>query len=242
MSQESTLKSSKSLDAALDANVETDEQSALRTQVVAADNLAAQQQLTKPTESQSAGEMSGPIARLFNRILGVDENRTDTMDMAFGKAQLREYLDSRLQLAEGEWFRGAKLDGVADKLMNVLDADSNGLVTWPEFQAFRLQILAQMAPGVNSSSTEEDIRAAAAVRFAELDAKNNNGALTFRELQKGTKSQLPKGTDHADLVAQLGARVALDAADTDQMSEDVADRELTYEEWMIAAVQLAFSG
>lgn len=219
---------------------QVEEQSPLRQQLAQEPGIEQQSQLLKPEAAKQAGEFNGPIARLFNRILGVDEKRTDTKEMAFSRDQFRQYLDGRLQLAEGEWFRGAKLDGVADKLTQMLDKDGNGLIGWAEFQAFRTEILAQIAPGAESAETEERIHALAAARFAQVD-KSKDGRLGMGELQAGAKAQLPKGTDHADLIAQLGARIAIDAGDTDQSNKPIADRDLTLDEWTAAAVQLAFT-
>ena len=74
--------------------------------------------------------VSGPLGRTFNRILGKADNAADTADMAFNRDLLKRYLDSDLQLAEGEWWRGKKLNGVADALMETLDKDGDGSVSW----------------------------------------------------------------------------------------------------------------
>jgi hypothetical protein len=245
MTEQVKKNGAKAAEAALATAIKPEEQSALRKTIAKQPNLESQNNIAKPQASKSGGDVTGPIGRIFNRILGVQENRSDTANLAFNKQQLRAYLDGRLQLAEGEFFRGAKLDGVADKLMQMLDSDSNGLVTWGEFQTFRMEVLGQLAPGIAPGASEADTRKAAGAQFASLDKQaggkpGRDGKLGMAELAAGVKGKLPKDTDHADLVAQLGARIALDAGDTDQRGEPVKKRELTLEEWVQAAAQLAF--
>lgn len=186
-----------------------------------------------------AALVSGPMGRVFNRILGQADAATNTSGMKFDKAQLQGYLDRRLQLAEGEFFRGKKLEGVADALMAQLDTDKDGRVGWAEFQVFEQQTLETMAPGLPAGASSDQVRASASGRFDALDGGQKDGKLSFGELQSGTKSALPEGTDHKDLVAQLGARIALDAVDTDQKNSAVKDRSLGRGEWTDAAVAMA---
>lgn len=176
-------------------------------------------------------QVDGPMGRVYQRILGVDQGGAD---MAFTREQLREYLDSDLQLAENEWFRGTKLDGVAEALMEQLDSDGDQRVSWGEFQAFEAQTLETVAPGTGTDSTQAEIRQSAAARFGEID-RNSDGRLSMGELQDRTRAELPRGTEHADLIAQLAARIALDAIDTDQRDQNVADRQLSSEEFTTAA-------
>jgi hypothetical protein len=68
---------------------------------------------------------------------------------------------------------------------------------------------------------------------------SRDGKVAFGELQTGTEAALPANTDHKDLVAQLGARIALDAADQDEQAKAVKDRSLTGGEWTQAAVAMA---
>lgn len=182
--------------------------------------------------------VAGVMGRVFNRILGQDETRSDTGQMAFGKAALHRYLDQTLKLADGEWFRGKKLDGVADALMEQLDADRDGQVSWAEFSVFAEQVRSTVAPGTDANSGQEEIRAAAGGSFGELD-RSRDGSLDYDELKRGTSQRLPRDTDHKDLVAQLAARIALDAIDTNQRGRDVDDRSLSQDEWMRAATELS---
>ncbi len=195
----------------------------------------------QPAGNQAAQEQAraarGPLARLFNRIVGQPEDRSPE-GAAFDRAALRRYLDKNLQFAEKEWFRGKKLDGVTDALMKQLAGDANGVVTWEAFQAFRVQTLQTLAPGAQPGEAPDAVAERASKRFGQLD-RSGDGSLDYGELKKGTEAALPKGTDHKDLVSQLAARIALDAADLDQRDRKVKDRDLSREEWSAAARQLA---
>ncbi len=184
--------------------------------------------LERVRQADETGAVDGPMGRVYTRIAG----RADAP--GFSRAQLRTYLDTTLKLAEGEFFRGAKLDGVADKLMEQLDVDRDGMVSWREFQAFEAQTLGTVAPGARDRASAE---AAAGKRFGELD-QNRDGSLGYDELQAGTRAALPEGTNHADLIAQLAARIALDAVDTDQRGTDLKKRGLSRGEWTTAAREM----
>ncbi len=184
-------------------------------------------------------KVDGPMGRVWNRILGQAEGRTDTATMSFDAAALKKYLDKTLAFAEGEWFRGKKLSGASEALMEQLDTGKDGQVSWAEFQAFKAETLAGIAPGATAGSSEEEVRSAAGSRFDQLDTGRGDGQLNMGELQTGTKAALPKDTAHSDLVAQLGARLALDAVDTDQRGSAVADRTLSRDEWAAAAAAMA---
>lgn len=191
-----------------------------------------------PTPTGSTAPVQGPMGRVFNRILGLNENDTTSAGLAFNRDQLRAYLDEKLKLADGEWFRGAKLDGVTDALMKRLDKDGDGSVTWEEFRTFRAQTLSTVAPGAKVGDDEATVEKAASARFDALD-KSRDGSVNYDELKQGTEDALPSNTRHKGLVADLGARISLDAADADQRDKQVADRTLTKAEWLAAAKALA---
>jgi len=168
--------------------------------------------------------VSGPLGRTFNRILGKADNAQDTADMAFNRDLLKNYLDKNLQLAEDEWFRGKKLNGVADALMEKLDKDGDGSVSWDDFQAFKDDVSKAFGKDTNS-------------RFDAMDL-NGDGSLCMDETQTRARRDLPEDTKHKDLIAQLGARITMDAVDTDQRDEKVANRRLSRREWATAASEL----
>jgi hypothetical protein len=189
-------------------------------------NAAAQDKLKK---------VGGPIGRVWNHILGQPEGKTDTGDARVDQAMVRAYLDKRLGFAEGEFFRGAKLDGVSEKLVAGLDTDHDGKVSWPEFEAFEGQMLSLLAPGADKGA---DVGAAAGGQFGKVDSSGDKKA-DLGELQTAGQATLPKGTEHADLISQLGARVAIDAADKDEGTKPIGQRSLSRDEWTGAAAEMA---
>ncbi len=189
--------------------------------------------LAQDVANQQGTEVDGPMGRLFQRVLGVDGGGAD---QAFTRAQLERYLDRELNMAEGEWFRGKKVSGVTDALMEQLDQDRDGVVSWTEFQSFEDQTLATIAP--NAGTSRAEVESAADARFTQMDS-NRDGGLSYDELFARTKGELPRGTEHADLIAQLAARIALDAVDTDQRDQPVKQRTLSRDEWKKGAGDMA---
>jgi hypothetical protein len=189
-------------------------------------------------QAQLKGKVQGPIGRVWNHVLGKPEGSTDTDALVADRAMVRSYLDKRLGLAEGEWFRDKKLDGVADKLIESLDADKDQKISWNEFRSYEDQIFALLAPGVKAGAADADTEAAAATEFGRQDRKKD-GKLSKDDLQANTREKLPEGTDHADLIAQLGARVAIDAVDRDEGSKPIGQRSLSREEWTGAAREIS---
>ena len=131
-----------------------------------------------PSYSRKPG--NGPIGRTFNRILGQSDNATETADMSFDREMVQKYLDEKLSFAEGEWFRGKKLSGAAEGLIEKLDTTGDGTVSWEEFQAFRTEILGAMAPGLAESPTVEQVGAAAQGTFGKVDTDGDPGVPRLR--------------------------------------------------------------
>jgi hypothetical protein len=190
-----------------------------------------------------AGEgekVSGPIGRAWNHVHGRPDGDTGTGALAADRAMIRAYLDKRLKLAEGEFFRGRKLDGVTDKLMEILDKDKDGKVSWPEFKAYEDQVFDQIAPGARPGDSAEKVRRAADAQFTGAD-QDRSGSLDLDEVSGAAERRLPKGTDHASLIGQLAGRVVIDAADRDEGQKPVAQRSLTRDEYAGAAEEIAAS-
>jgi hypothetical protein len=179
--------------------------------------------------------VSGPMGRVWNHILGQPEG-ADTADAQVDQAMIRAYLEKKAGFAEGEMFRGVKLDGASAALVKQYDADHDGKLSWHEFQAFEGTLSAMLAPDAGKVGASE----AASRGFAATDT-SGDGAASLDEMQSAAQRQLPKGTDHADLVAQLGARVAIDAVDRDEKNKPVAQRSVSRSEWTGAAKELAGS-
>lgn len=173
--------------------------------------------------AQDKLKVSGPIGRVWNHILGQPEGK-DTGAASVDQAMIRAYLDRRLGFAEGEFFRGKKLDGVSEKLVGMLDSDKDGRVTWPEFQAFEGQILNMLAPKGNAGAEHGKVA-------------GEDGQASLGEMTAANEAALPEGTEHADLIAQLGARVTIDAADKDESKKPIGQRSLSKDEWTGAAAE-----
>lgn len=205
-------------DAVVDAAVEP---------IQPAGNAAEQEAVARPASPGPEG-VTGPMGRVWNRILGRPDSATDTAGMTVNLPQIRAYL-TRIGLADGEWFREKKLDGVSEGLLAQYDVNKDGRLTWPEFQAFQAQLTAIIAGGTDLDQ--------AGAQHGRTDT-SRDGQASLAEVQATTKAQLPKDTAHADLVAQLGARVTLDALDTDQGNKPVAQRTLSAGEWAAGAEEL----
>lgn len=184
-------------------------------------NAAMQEQLLAPPSAPAVG---GPLGRMWNHILGRAEG-TDTSGATASRDQIRSYLDG-IGLAEGELFRGKKLSGVADELMKSYDSNRNGALSWAEFQGFASQ-LTNILSGPGGAAGEHKA----------TDA-NKDGKANLDEIKDRTEGKLPKNTDYKDLIAQLGSRATIDAADTDQQKLPVSERTLSADEWTKAAGEL----
>ena len=133
-------------------------------------------------------------------------------------------------------FRGTKLKGISKKLIGDLDMDGDGRLSWDEFKAFEGQVLERLAPGPDSSASAGEMEGAASSRYSEL--AGGDGALGYGELKQGARDQLPEGTKHLSLIAQLAARITLDALDTDERDKPVAERTLSQEEYLDGAREI----
>jgi hypothetical protein len=197
--------------------------------------MMMQQTAGNQAVAEQTAQIQGPIGRVYNRILGLPETSQEGMNAGFSVTQLRSYLEHTLQLAKGEWFRGAKLSGVSEELMKTLDTDRNGLVGWTEFTVFQQQTLETIAPHLEEHGS---VAGAAEAQFGEVDA-NNDQKVSYAEARDGILRDLPQETEHQDLIAQLGALIAMDAIDQDQQDEKARNRELTQDEWLNAAIAMA---
>jgi hypothetical protein len=201
-------------------------------------------QVSEQTPVQSNSEaveamenpVSGILGRLFNRILGQKEESTETAEMGFNKDQLQTYISDQIDFAEGEWFRGKKVSGVAEKLMEELDRNKDGLVDWNEFQRSVLRLRSVL--GIeDDTATMEDVAESSGTAFEKVSPESTSIGLSG--LQNQIAQSLPKETKHLDLIAQFAARLAIDLADSDQRDLPLADRSIDRNEWVNAAQDLA---
>lgn len=178
------------------------------------------------TQDEVKAKVSGPIGRVWNHILGQPDGK-DTSDAQVDQAMVRAYLEKRLGFAEGEFFRGKKLDGVAENLLKSFDKDGDKKLSWGEFQGFEETLGQVLAPKGKT----------AAGQHASTDENGDGAGLS--EIQDVAEGQLPEGTQHADLIGQLGARVAIDAADKDEGGKPIGERKLSRDEWTSASKEIA---
>ncbi len=183
-------------------------------------------------------KVSGPIGRVWNHVLGKPEGATDTDGAVADRAMIRAYLDTRLKFAEGEWFRGKKLDGVTDKLIATLDTNKDGKIQWPEFKLYEAQIFAQLAPGANAAGSAGSVKNASTKGFAAADTAGD-GSLSLEDLSTSAQSKLPEGTENADLIGQLAGRVTIDAVDRDENQKPISERSISKGEWTGAAEEIS---
>lgn len=175
-------------------------------------------------------KVEGALGRAFNRIAGASESNQDPNGLGFTNADLQHYLDKELKLADGEWFRSAKVGGVADKIMEVLDANKDGEVSWVEFQGMVDNLRGQLVEGLGANASSADVQNRANELYGEF--ANGGDSVDFKTLEAGVEAQLPGDLDHKGLVAQLAALMVIDIVDLDESDKAVRDRTITSGEWM----------
>ncbi|MGB0638460.1 MAG: hypothetical protein ACPGTU_03945 [Myxococcota bacterium] len=174
-------------------------------------------------------KIEGAFGRVFNRIAGESESNSEAQNTSFNVEDVKRYLDVQLKLADGEMFRGTKVKGAAEAIVEELDANKDGEVTWAEFQAMRETMRANLVGelGANAGSTE--IEAMANDLFHEM---NNGEEVDYDTMNEAAREKLPDGTKHAKLVAQLSALLVLDLVDLDEGHKPVRERSISEAEWM----------
>jgi hypothetical protein len=177
--------------------------------------------------------VEGALGRVFNRISGVSESNTASEGVSFNASDLKRYLEEQLTFAEGEWFRGTKIDGVAEKIMENLDSESSGDVTWLEFQVMIEEMRGHLVGDVSAGASSSEIQARAREVFASINGGGES--VGFGDIEACIDKKLPAETDHKGLIAQLGALMVLDIVDLDQTDMPVRERDISEREWMTAA-------
>ena len=188
---------------------------------------------TQPQGNAAAQDMvkvDGVLGRMFNRIAGVSEGNTDAAKLAFTRDDLKSYLKDQLAFAEGQFFRSAKIGGVADKIMETLDADKDGAVTWVEFQVMVDEMRQHLVGEVGSNASTAEINEKAQALYDEISG--GTGSVSFDTIESQTLSKLPEDQDHKGLVAELAALMVLDIVDVDERDKAVSERSISQPEWM----------
>lgn len=182
-------------------------------------------------------QLLGPSGRVFTKIVE-GSGGTATTDSTFTKPELKDYLDHELAFANGEFFRGTKLNGAADAMFEELNTSGDGFVDWGEFSAINSQLIKLLVPLVGEADyTPEQITKIANEQFDSL-VGSQDGFLDLNELQTDALDRLPAETEHKGLVSQLAAKLAIDAIDRGQAGEKMDNRQISREEWVQTAVEL----
>jgi len=180
--------------------------------------------------AQDMMKVEGALGRVFNRISGAAESNTDAASLAFSEEQLKTYLNDQLGLAQGEWFRSAKVSGAAEKIMETLDADKDGKVTWAEFQAMVGEMRQHFVGDLSPSAGAAELEAKATEIFTKLSG--GQGTVGYGTIKDETIKNLPEDQDHVDLIGQLAALMILDIVDLDEREKEVRDRTVSQSEWL----------
>jgi Ca2+-binding EF-hand superfamily protein len=138
--------------------------------------------------------------RLFDRM-----DRND--DGAISKKEVGKHL-KEAKVPSGLF--GAVHSAAKDGFMENLDTNKDERVSWQEFQGAASSLLPADLRGVDGRIAPE--RAGGV--FADFDA-NKDGNISADELEKGTLERLPENTSFRGTVAEVAARLGLDALDAD---------------------------
>lgn len=170
---------------------------------------------------------------MWNRITDRDRQDTSLPTTGFSASELRDFIKNDLKAFDWELFRGTKLDGVNSAMMDHLDADKDGTVTWEEFSAVEGQILEQLAP--ERGGPEQAVQSALG-KFDETDT-NGDGQLSYSELYDATMASLRseeastgEDVEHKDVKAQFGSLLLLEALDLDEHGTTPKKRTISREE------------
>jgi len=180
--------------------------------------------------AQDMMKVEGALGRVFNRIAGVSESNTEAANVSFNEEKLKHYLEEQIGLAQGEWFRTAKIGGVATKIMETLDADKNGEVTWAEFQTMVDEMRQHLVGDLSPSAGAAEMQAKATEIFTELSGGEGN--VDYETIKGATIEKLPEDQEHIDLIAQLAALMVLDIVDLDEREKAVRQRTVSKSEWL----------
>ena len=139
--------------------------------------------------------------RLFDRM---DRNQ----DEAISKGEVKSHLkDAGVKAG----LFGIVHDKASSAFIDNLDTSKDGKVTWDEFSGVAKDVM----PGdVQDAQGRIDPQLADAA-FTELDA-NKDGAVSARELERGTLNRLPEDTSFRSTIAEVAAKLGMDALDTDR--------------------------
>ena len=125
-------------------------------------------------------------------------------------------------------FMGMVHSKVADKMMDGLDKNDDGLVTWAEFQSIASELLPDSLFDDNGAMRMELIQE----HFAGFD-RDQDGSVSLDELKDGIKELLPEGTSHASVIADVAAKFMDNTLESDE------EKGLTEQEVLLGTQSVA---
>lgn len=150
----------------------------------------------------------GPIQNLFNRM-----DRND--DQGVTRKEVVKHLKDT-DVPAGLF--GAVHKKVSEEFIDNLDTNRDKKVTWNEFQG----VASELLPAAALGETGRVDRGLINEEFGRLD-KDGDGQVTYDELERGTLERLPESTSFKGTVAEVAAKLGMDAIDTNADGGITAD-------------------
>ncbi|MAO83400.1 MAG: hypothetical protein CMH50_05885 [Myxococcales bacterium] len=144
---------------------------------------------------------NSPIRNLFNRM---DRDG----DEGVNRKEVVKHLKSA-DVPSGPF--GAVHKKVSREFVDNLDTNKDDKVTWNEFQG----VASELLPGEALDETGRVNRAMLGREFGRLD-KDADGKVTYDEMEKGTYERLPEGTSYKGIIAEVAAKLGMDALDANR--------------------------
>ncbi len=157
----------------------------------------------------SAASPSVSLRQLFD---GVDKNKDQLLD----KAEVK--LSTEQAGVGSGFFGGRKVNAATDALMDAVDGNHDGNVSWAEYQqgGHKLVPAGMKLDPVRAQSDPAHIDAAVAALYADADT-DGDGTLSRAELTAHQTAQAEQaGQSHASTRGEIAAALALDKLDANK--------------------------
>ena len=145
-----------------------------------------------------------PRAKTFERLF---ERMDRNEDGAISRKEVGKHLKAA-QVPGGLF--GVVHNKTKDSFMDKLDSDQSGGVTWGEFKGVAADIL----PASIKNETGRIDASLADSTFGDFD-RNKDGGISESELKRGTYELLPEDTSFRGTMAEVAAKLGIDALDAD---------------------------
>ena len=143
----------------------------------------------------------GPIRDLFNRM---DRDG----DQGVNRKEVVKHLKGA-DVPSGPF--GAVHKKVSREFIDNLDTNKDEKVTSKEFQG----VASDLLPGEALDDKGRVDRPMLGEEFGKLD-KDADGKVTYDELERGTYERLPEDTSYKGIIAEVAAKLGMDALDTNR--------------------------